>query len=481
MSDLIPVAIAVPLAAAALALVAWGRVAIQRVISVVASVVSMGVAVAMLVAVDRDGPTSVIMGGWDGPVGIELLGDRLSVLLLVTSSVALLGVLGFAIGQRGTDDAIPAFHAVYQVLAAGVALSLLTADIFTLFVGFEVMLTASYVLITVRTGPGQIWATMTYVVVGLVASLLFLTTIAFLYAATGTVNMAQIAERLVDVPVGTRTALGALLFMVLGIKAAIFPLFNWLPDSYPTATTAVTAVFAGLLTKVGVYAILRTQVTMFDHQGPSTLVLVIAGFTMVVGVLGAISQSDVKRILSFHVVSQIGYMIMGIGLFSIAGIAGAIVFLVHQILVKTTMFLVGGLVESSAGTGDLDTVDGLAHVRPWVAVWFGVGALSLAGLPPTSGFVGKLALIDAGLSAGQWTIVGVSLFASLLTLYSMVKIWSATFWGEPTDNITGRPGALMFTATGAMALVAVGVAFAGEHLVAFATRAAVDLVGGGIP
>ncbi len=282
---------------------------------------------------------------------------------------------------------------------------------------------------------------MTYVVVGLVASGLFLVAIGLLYAATGTVNLTDLGLRLEAVDPALRSAAGWLLFMVFGIKAAIFPLFFWLPDSYPTAVTPVTAIFAGLLTKVGVYAMIRTQSLLFPGEGPSTAILVIAGLTMVIGVLGAIAQGDIKRILSFHIISQIGYMIMGLGFFTVAGIAAAIVFIVHQIVVKTVMFLVGGLVETVSGTGRLKDVTGVLHRFRIIALLFLPAALSLAGLPPFSGFVGKLALVQAGFDAGRWVIVGVSLFASVLTLLSMTKIWSGAFWGTPTFSPRRRAAA----------------------------------------
>ena len=171
--------------------------------------------------------------------------------------------------------------------------------------------------------------------------------------------------------------------------------------------------------------------------------LVIAGLTMVVGVLGAIAQKDIKRILSFHIVSQIGYMIMGLGFFTVAGIAATIVFLVHQIVVKSSLFLVGGLVEETEGTGAIDAVDGVARRNPPIAALFLPAALSLAGFPPFSGFVGKLALVEAGFGAEQWVVVGVSLLASLLTLFSMSKIWSGVFWGTPAADAPPRPGRAM--------------------------------------
>ena len=401
------------------------------------------------------------------------------VLLIAMLTITIVEI--FAIGQRrlpvGADPMI--VGPVMLVLTAGVSLSILTGDLFTLFVAFEIMLTASYVLMTPRLGDSQTRSTITYVVIGLVASALLLTAIAFTYAVTGTVNIADLTDKLDDVSPGYRTGLGWLLFMVFGIKAAIFPLFFWLPDSYPVAPAPVTALFAGLLTKIGVYAIVRTQTLLFPSDGPATFMLVIAGFTMVVGVLGAIAQKDMKRILSFHIVSQIGYMIMGLGFFTVAGVAAAIVFIVHQIIVKAALFLVGGLVEHTEGTGAIDAVDGVARRSPLIAVLFLPAAFSLAGFPPFSGFVGKLALIESGFDAGRWVVVGVSLFASVLTLFSMTKIWSGVFWGRPG---TGPKTALhsgMAAATAGLVVVSLAVALGAEPLLQYAERAAGDLLADG--
>jgi multicomponent Na+:H+ antiporter subunit D len=204
--------------------------------------------------------------------------------------------------------------------------------------------------------------------------------------------------------------------------------------------------------------------------------LIIAGLTMVVGVLGAISQKDMKRILSFHIVSQIGYMVMGLGFFTVAGVAATIVFIVHQIIVKASLFLVGGLVEETEGTGVIDAVSGVARRSPMIAALFLPAALSLAGFPPFSGFVGKLALVQAGFSAERWFVVGVSLFASLLTLFSMSKIWSGVFWGTPAEGAAPRPARSMAAATATLVVVSLVVAIAGEPLLAYAERAATDLL-----
>ena len=485
MNVLLPLPVVLPLLGAGLSLALHGRLVLQRVVGLVVMSATAGSTVLLLTRVESRGPVAAQLGGWPAPIGITLVADLFSAIMLVVSAVMVLAVLFYAIGSPRTADQSLFFHPVYLILGAGVSASFLTGDLFNLFVAFEVMLTASYVLITLGGNAAQVRSGMTYVVISLVASTLFITAVGLLYAATGTVNMADLAGRLDGVPDGLRLALGLLLLVVFGIKAAIFPLFFWLPDSYPTAPTPVTAIFAGLLTKVGVYAIVRTQTLLFPGDGPSWLLLALAGATMLVGVLGAIAQNDVKRILSFHIVSQIGYMIMGLGFFSVAGVAGAIFYIVHHIVVKTTLFLVGGLIEQATGTGALQRLGGMARKTPVLAVLFLVAALSLAGIPPFSGFVAKLALIQAGLQLDRPVIVVVSLFVSLLTLFSMLKIWSGVFWGEP-DEVppdTGEPARgdvalprLMIVPTAGLVVLSLAIAAGAGPLYELSRRAAVALL-----
>lgn len=484
MSNLVPLPIVIPLIAAALC-VSTGRWRnVQRTIALAALAALVGVSVALLVGADDRGAIVHQAGGWTAPLGISLLVDRLSALMLVVSSLVLLVVNVYSIGEGGEERRRVSFHPLYLVLAAGVSASFVTADLFNLFVAFEMMLAASYVLITLGGRPDQVRSGMSYVVISLVASTLFITMLALLYASTGTVNMADLAVRLEQVDPGVRAAFAIGLLIVFGIKAGLFPLFFWLPDSYPTAPGPVTAIFAGLLTKVGVYAIMRTQTLLFDTPAwMGTLLIIVSVLTMVVGVLGAISQDDMKRILAFHIVSQIGYMIFGLGLFTVAGIAGAVFYIVHHIIVKTALFLVTGLVAHRAGSSRLSEVGGLVRDAPVIAVLFAVPALSLAGLPPFSGFLAKFALADAGIASASWVAVGASLAVGLCTLFSMSKIWGGVFWGVPdeqpasvprTEHRLGAP-LLMLAPTAVLALASIAVSlFAGE-LYDVAHRAAVDL------
>ena len=439
MTWLVPLPIVLPLVGAGLSiLVGRSRVA-QRVIGISILGALVVASVALLVEVDRHGTVVVEAGGWPGPMGITLVADRLSAVLLVVAELTLFAVLVYAIGEPGAERNHVGFQSAYLVLAAGVAASFLTGDLFNLFVAFEMMLTASYVLLTLGGRAEQVRSGMTYIVISLIASSLFVTALALLYSATGTVNMAHLAVRLGELPAGVQTSFAVLLLVVFGIKAAVFPLFFWLPDSYPTAPSPITAVFAGLLTKVGVYAIVRTQLLLFSEQSrPATLLLVIAAATMVVGVLGAIAQDDIRRILSFTIVSQIGYMIMGLGFFTIAGVAAVVFSMVHHIIVKTALFLVSGLVDHATGSSRLSRIGGMVRTQPFLAVLFLLSALSLAGIPPFSGFVSKFALIDAGIVARHYPVVAVSLVVSLLTLFAMTRIWTGAFWSPAEEDAAPR-------------------------------------------
>ncbi len=481
MSTVIAFIIVGPILGAAAGFVSTRAPLVRDAITLLSLATVTGLAAWLWTEVERNGTVVVRVGGWDPELGIVLVADLFAVMVLTVSLATILVVELFAVAQRGTPaGADPSVVGpVLLILTSGVSLAILTGDLFTLFVAFEMILVSSYVLLTHEGERGQVRAGMTYVVINLFASTLFLLGVAFVYAATGTVNIALLAERIPELPEGTRLGIGAWFLVVFGTKAAMFPLFSWLPDSYPTAPTTITAVFAGLLTKIGVYVLIRFQVlTGMNDLGP--LILVIAGLTMVVGVAGALAQDDVKRILSFHVVSQIGYMLMGLGLFTVAGIAGAILFLVHQIPVKTVMFLVGGLIEHRHGTSALRRVGALATSVPFVALLFALPALSLAGIPPFSGFVAKLALVDAGVADTSTAIVIVALAGSVLTLLSMTKIWIGVFWGSEIEPaIDGRDGSrwvMMQSVTGVAVAGTLAIAVFAGPLWDMSERAATDLV-----
>ncbi len=494
LSSLPAVAVLLPILGAALSVIGSRSARLQRVIGIVVLALVSVIAAVLLVAADRGGPVVTELGGWPAPAGIVLVADRLSALLLLISTVVTLAVLVYAIDQRisdyGRETPSTTFHPIFLLLSTGVSLAYLTGDLFSLFVAFEIMLAASYVLITRRTDAVQVRSGMTYVIVSLASSLLFLTTIALVYAATGTVNLADLAGKVPQLPPLLTTVLGLMVVVVFGIKAAIFPLHFWLPDSYPNAPAPVTALFAGLLTKVGIYALLRTQTLVFPHDRPSLLLLVIAGLTMIIGALGALAQSDLNRLLSFLLVSHIGFMLVGLAVFDVSGVAGTALYVVHHITVQATLFLVSGLITRRTGTVSIDAMGGLLKISPGLALLFAVPALTLAGIPPTSGFVAKLALLEAGAGAGVAGSIaaGVIVFASLLTLYAMARVWVRVFWGKPKEPLpdpdpgdelvvgTARSSTPMFVASAALVGVSVLIAVAAGPLAEVTTRAGSDLI-----
>ncbi len=438
---LVPLPVVLPLVGAGLAVVAGRHAGWQRTVTLGALVATLVASAGLMWATDAHGPQVVAVGGWAPPLGIVLVADRLSALMLVVSATITLGVVMFAIGQGRTSDAygdgeapIPVFHPSLLILMAGVDTTFISGDLFHIYVGFEMLLVASFVLLTMGGTADRITAGVNYVFVSLLSSMLFLLAIAMVYAACGTVNLAQLADRLDALPETTRLVLQALLLVGFAVKAAVFPMSGWLPDSYPTAPAPVTAVFAGLLTKVGVYAIIRMQTLLFPDGAFDTILMWAALLTMVVGIVAALAQDDVKRLLSFTLVSHIGYMVFGIALSSRAGLTGAIVYVAHHIIVQTALFLVIGLVERHTGSTSLAKLGGVARTAPLAAVLFFLPAMNLGGIPPFSGFLGKIVLIQAAADDATplaYLLIAGSLATSLLTLYAVSRVWSRAFWRTP--------------------------------------------------
>ncbi|WP_336205287.1 Na+/H+ antiporter subunit D [Nonomuraea sp. LPB2021202275-12-8] len=483
MESVISVPVLLPLLAAGVKLAIGGRLRrLQSLISVVTLAVTVVVSMLLLVEVDAHGPMVTSLGGWPAPLGICLVADRLSTLMLVVSSSVTLCVMAYSVvnayADQEHDAPMAIFHPAFLVMIAGVADAFLSGDLFNLFVAFEMLLSGSYVLLTFGGTLSRIRAGATYTVMGLASSMLFLFALAIVYAATGTLSIAQLAVRFATLDVHVKLLVELTLLLTFAIKAAIFPMSAWLPDSYPTAPAPATAVFAGLLTKVGVYSIIRLEALLFPGGPVATLLMYVALATMLVGVLGAVAQTDIKRMLSFTLVSHIGYMVFGVALSTVQGLAGAVFYVVHHITVQTSLFLVTGLIERRTGSTSVNRLGGLMRATPLIAVLFFVPAMNLSGIPPMSGFLGKLALVQAGLSEGgplPLTLVAAGLVTSLLTLYAVAKVWGKAFWRAPqggpagavveSDESTGADAIVTTTAMPApllgatAALVALGLSF----------------------
>lgn len=498
MNNLLPVPVLLTIFGAGVALALPRRPRLQRAVSVLCLSGVIVVAAILMWHTDQEGPLALWMGDWPAPLGIVLVADRLSALMLLVASVVALAVLVFSTGaeqdEQRRDIPVSIYHPTFLLLIAGVSNAFLAGDLFNLFVGFEILLFASYVLLTLGGTADRIRAGTTYIIVSLLSSSLFLISIASIYAATGTVNMAQLSQRLSDLSEPVQLLLHMLLLVTFCIKAAVFPLSAWLPDSYPTAPAPVTAVFAGLLTKVGVYAIIRTQTLLFPGEHLTNLLLVAGLLTMIIGILGAVAQTEIKRMLSFTLVSHLGYMIFGIAVANPAGLAATIFYTAHHITIQATLFLVTGLIERRGGSSALDNLGGLAKVSPVLAFLFFLPAMNLAGIPPMSGFIGKLGLMQGGAELGTplaWVVVVGGIVTSLLTLLAMAKVWNRAFWGTSpskhddeelhgavADDLSGdrRPmPPLMVGATGALVLFSLSLTFFAGPLYDYTGRAAANL------
>ncbi|TVQ62139.1 MAG: Na+/H+ antiporter subunit D [Phycisphaerales bacterium] len=442
------------LTAGLLCVVAWKSVPAQRVISIVAALLGPLVAGLLLVTVHNSGPQTAALAGWPAPYGIVLVGDAVSVIMVALVAVVGLAVVVYAMGALDKPRERAGYHPLIHLLLTAVNGAFLSGDVFNMYVWFEVMLLASFVLITLGGTRGQLEGAIKYVTLNLLSSVLFLSAIGLLYGIVGTLNLADIAVKLplVDAP-GLKAVIAMLFLVAFGIKAALFPFFFWLPASYHTPPPAIIAVFAGVLTKVGIYSILRVFTLCFPQQLAefADVFVWIAGFTMVVGVLGAAAQFEMRRILAFHSVSQVGYMFMGIAIAgvclaqlaidpagdeqtgvlrqaAVVAVAGTMIFMLHHGVVKMNLFFISGIVMKLRGTAELKHLGDLYRTHPMLSLLFMVTAMSLAGIPVLSGFWAKLVLVRAGLDAGAWWLVGAALFVGSLTLFSMVKIWAEAFW-----------------------------------------------------
>jgi multicomponent Na+:H+ antiporter subunit D len=446
MSFVLVAPILIPLLAAAVTALFWNHPYIQRPIGLVASAALLGVALNLLVRTS-DGTILVTqMGNWAAPFGISLVIDLFSAIMLVITGLMALAVSVYAMGPASIERDRAGFQPLFHSLILGVCGSFSTGDIFNLYVWFEVMLIASFGLLVLERTREQLDGGIRYVVLNLIGTTMFLLAVGLLYGLTGTLNFADLARVAPAVEnQGALAAVGMLLLIAFGAKAALFPLFNWLPAAYHTASMPVAAIFAALLTKVGVYAIIRVFTLVFAHEagffGPIFLVVAVA--TMVTGVLGAAMHYDIRKILSFHIISQIGYMLVGVALMTPLAIAGSILYIVHHIIVKANLFLLAGAIRQETGSFALRRIGGLWAIKPLLGVMFLIPALSLAGIPPLSGFWGKLVVIRSGLEAEAYWLAGIALAVGMLTLYSMIKIWNEAFWKSAPE---GDAAALPWTA-----------------------------------
>ncbi len=471
--------ILVPFTTVIILLLAPRRPPLQRSIALAGSIVLLFSAVLVFRHVEADGIQVLQMSSWSAPFGITLVADLLAAMLVVAVGVVAVAVT--AAGFAGVDPRREAFgyHPLIQILLMGVSGAFLTGDLFNLYVWFEVMLVASFVLMALHRTSAQVEAAFKYVTINLIASSIFLTALGLLYGVTGTLNMADLA-RLGPAtrPPGVDMVLAVLFIIAFSIKAGLFPLFFWLPASYHTPPAPVGAVFAGLLTKVGVYALMRIFTLLFQGAPPAlfTLLLVMSVATMTIGLVAALNERDFRRILSFNLVGHIGYTTACLSLLSPAALAAGIFYVLHHIVVITNLFLVSGVLLRLRRTTDMAGLGGLYRTQPAFSALALVPIFSLAGVPPLSGFLGKLAIIEGTFDAGAYWVGGMVLVVGLLTLLSMGRTWVDAFWTPAAARDATTPGRPLLIAIAGLSLVTLAITVGAEPLFALTLRAAHQLL-----
>ncbi len=418
---------------------------VQRWIAFAGALGLLGSALAIAVRVRAEGILVLQAGAWHAPFGITFVADGLTAVLLV--AVGIVGAATTAYAFAGVDPRRESggYHPVLMVLLMGVSGAFLTGDLFNLYVWFEVMLVASFVLMALYRNKEQVRAAFIYVTLNLLASSILLTALGLLYGKAGTLNMADLSQRWASGPLPPlHVAMGALFFTAFGIKAALFPWFSWLPASYHTPPAAVSAVFAGLLTKVGVYSMFRVGTLLFQRAHPDgpTFLLVLSLLTMVVGVTCALAQRDFRRVLSFNLVGHIGFTTMGLGLATPLGLAGSLLYVIHHILAITNLYLIAGLFLRMRRTSEFERLGSLFRSHPFASVLALIPLFALAGVPPLSGAIAKIALVQASFSAGLYWAGAVALAVSLLSVLSIARLWDEAFW-KPAPPDADRAGPIL--------------------------------------
>lgn len=475
--NLVVFPIMAPFFTAVVCLLAGGATRTARTLTWISCVAQVLGGMGLLARTLGSGIQVVAVGAWPAPRGIVLVADVLSAIMVVLAAGTVLAGTLYGLLEMPRRLAHPLRLPLMQFLAMGIQLSFLTGDLFNLFVAFEILLVSSYALLTLEADDWDVKQAFPYLAMNAVGSTLFFCAAGLTYGLLGTLNLADMAQRSGEILGDPRlTALALLLLGVFGLKAGLFPLYYWLPHSYPTLSTPVAGVFAGLLTKVGIYVLIRMFATVLPHEmtGVHTLIAWLSGATMLFGVLGAISRNFIRGILSFHIVSQVAFMTLALGLFTPLSVTAAIFYIVHHIVVKASLFLIGGVAALLNRTDDLTRMGNLWKKAPWLGVLFLAQGLSLAGLPPLSGFWGKYLIVVEGMALGEYVLVGVSLLASVLTLFSMLKIWLAAFWNEDAAvKVRLKDGRwrLLAWVCGGMTVISLAIGFGAESLLRVAKQA----------
>jgi len=469
MNNLIVLPMVIPLLVGVLLVFYRSFVRRQRWITLTFLIINAIISFVILEEIQAEGILSLHFGGWMPPFGISFVADSFAMLLVLTTNIVSAIIVLYAMPTIGARREQHYFYSFVNFLIAGVNGSFLTGDMFNLFVTFEVMLLASYALITLGGTKPQLKESIKYIAINVVSSSLFLIAIAYLYGTLGTLNMAHLSQRIAETEQTPLLTVISLLFLIVfSLKGALL-LYQWLPGSYSTTPTAVAALFGALLTKVGVYALFRTFTLLFYHEQQIThaVIGIMAGITLIGGCIGAIAYTNIRQIVSYNVVIAIGFILVGLALMTETAMEGAIFYLIHDMFMKALLFLLAGTMIYVTKSEKLDEMSGLIRNYPSLGWMFFISMLSLAGIPPLSGFLGKVLLGQAAISTESYVLLGLSFASSLVVLYSLLRVFMNCFWGEtiiseeeeiPLGKNILLPSAILVVITFALGLGTEGIA-----------------------
>lgn len=439
MSNSIIATVLIHLFIALLQLTFWRKTVTQRIFSVIGSVVSLGFAFSLFCNVYNGDIQTLNASNWEAPFGIVFVADLFSSTFVLLTAISALAVSIFSTVGVGRARMLYGYFPMFHFLIMGLNGAFLTGDIFNLYVWFEVIIISSFVLLTLGGRKPQLEGAVKYMAMNILASTFFLTGIGILYGITGSLNMADISIKIQLVENQSIVNITALFFLVgFGIKSAVFPLYFWLPSSYHTPPSAVAAVFGGLLTKVGIYALFRMFTLIFiPNEFLKVLLIGMGIMTVLTGAFGALIKDNLRRLFAYLIVCHLGYIIGGLGLYTKLAFMGAVFYLIHDVIIKTNLFLMTGLIRQLRGTMSLQKLGGIYAQYPKLSIIMAVILFSLAGVPPLSGFWPKVFLIEAAFDSGDKLFILSIIIGSFVTLFLMAKIWSEVFWKKNSDEVVG--------------------------------------------
>lgn len=480
MNNVIVLPLIIPIFTAVILVFLRNYVVVQRVISLITMFAVSIISFLLLEVVQKEGILRIDFGGWEPPFGILFVADSFSVLMVLTANIVTSLCLLYAFSTIGERHEKMFFYPYVLLLIGGVNGSFLTGDIFNLFVCFEVMLLASYVLVALGGEKVQLRESLKYVLINVVGSSVFLIALAYLYGTLKTLNMAHIAVRVAEVgqdPMLTTVSL--VLFIVFSLKAGLL-LFFWLPGSYVVPPTAVQALFAALLTKVGVYALIRTFTLMFPHhpEVTHTIIGIFAGATIIAGCMGAIASRNVLSIASYNIIIAVGFILIGLAVGTETALMGSVFYLIHDMIAKALLFLIVGMMFYLTGEKLIDNMSGLVRNYPLFGWMYFLVMLALVGIPPLSGFVGKILIGQGTIEANSYVLLFLGFASSLAVLYSLLKVFLSSFFGEAIITNEDKKPIPFFSMVSfvALAICIVGIGLFAEPLLAYVQDATNTLV-----